>query len=163
MRLKGSAEVLLARRRRAIDLIAKELTLNEVARRIACSPSSVMRWRDRWNALGENGLKVGTSPGRPTKMSKQQKGELLQLLLQGPMAFGWGTDVWTTKRIAVLIHRKFSIDYHFTHVARILHALNWSPQKPERRALERNEARVQKWKATDWRRIKRTSRGWAPT
>jgi transposase len=163
MRLKGSAEVLLARRRRALDLLAKELSLNEIARRIACSPSSVMRWRDRWTALGEDGLKVGTSPGRPTKMSKQQKVELLRLLLQGPMAFGWRTDVWTTKRIATLIHRKFSIDYHFTHVARILHALNWSPQKPERRALERNEARIQKWKATDWKRIKKTSRGWAPT
>ncbi len=163
MRLKGSAEVLLARRRQAIDLLAKELTLNEIARRIACSPSSVMRWRDQWNALGENGLKVGTSPGRPAKMSKQQKVELLQLLLQGPMAFGWRTDVWTTKRIVTLIHRKFSIDYHFTHVARILHALNWSPQKPERRALERDEARIRKWKATDWKRIKKTSRGWAPT
>ena len=163
MRLKGSAEVLLARRRRALDLLAKEITLNEVARRISCSPSSVMRWRDRWNALGEDGLKVETSPGRPTKMSKQQKDELLQLLLQGPMSFGWRTDVWTTKRIATLIHRKFSIDYHFTHVARILHALNWSPQKPERRALERNEAGIQKWRATDWKRIKKTSRGWAPT
>ncbi len=155
MRLKGSAQVLMARRRKAIDLIAKEITLNEIARRIGCSPSSVMRWRDRWNSLGEDGLKVGTSPGRPTKMSRQQKVELLQLLLQGAMAFGWSTDIWTTHRVATLIHRKFSIDYHFTHVARILHALNWSPQKPERRAVERNEARIQQWKATDWKRIKK--------
>jgi len=79
------------------------------------------------------------------------------------MAFGWRTDVWTTRRVAELIRKKFSIDYHFTHVARILHTLNWSPQKPERRALERNEAAIQKWKATDWERVKKTPRGWAPT
>ena len=96
-------------------------------------------------------------------MSERQKRELVQLLVQGPMAFGWRTDVWTTHRVATLIHRKSSIDYHFTHVARNLHALDWSPQKSERRAVERNEAAIQKWKATDWKRIRKTSRGWAPT
>ena len=163
MRLKGSAEVLLARRKRAIKMPADEISLNEIARRIGCNASSVMRWRDRWDALGEEGLKVGASPGRPTRMSAQQKRQLVQLLLKGPMAFGWRTDVWTTQRIATLIKRKFSIEYHFTHVARILHALDWSPQKPERRALERNDAAIQKWKDTDWERIKKTLRGWAPT
>ena len=163
MRLKGSAEVLEARRQRAIQMLADELSLNEIARRIGCNASSVMRWRDRRDALGEEGLKVRSSSGRPPKMNAQQKGELLQLLLQGPMAFGWRTEVWTTRRIVTLIHRKFSIDYHFTQVARILHALDWSPQKPERRALERNEAAIQKWKATDWKRRKKNSQGWAPT
>ena len=163
MRPKGPAEVLEARRQRAIQMLADELSLNEIARRIGCNASSVMRWRDRWDALGDEGLKVRSPSGRPAKMNEQQKGELLQLLLQGPMAFGWRTDVWTTRRIATLIHRKFSIEYHFTHVARILHALDWSPQKPERRALERNEAAIQKWKTTDWKRIKKTARGWAPT
>ena len=127
MRPKGPAEVLEARRQRAIQMLADELSLNEIARRIGCNASSVMRWRDRWDALGDEGLKVRSSSGRPPKMNEQQKGELLQLLLQGPMAFGWRTDVWTTRRISTLIHKKFSIDYHFTHVARILHALDWSP------------------------------------
>jgi transposase len=163
MRPKGSADVLLARRQRAIKLLSEELSLNEIARRMECSPSSVLRWRDLWDALGEEGLKVRTATGRPPKMSDQQKTKLLKLLLQGPMAFGWRTDVWTTRRVAELIRKKFSIDYHFTHVARILHALDWSPQKPERRALERNEAAIQKWKATDWERVKKTLYGWAPT
>jgi len=66
-------------------------------------------------------------------------------------------------RVVALIRKKFSIDYHITHVARILHALDWSPQKPERRALERNEAAIQKWKNTDWARVKKTPHGWAPT
>jgi len=114
MRLKGSAEVLEARRQRAVQMLADELSLNEIARRIGCNASSVMRWRDRWEVLGKEGLKVRFSSGRPPKMNVQQKNELLLLLLQGPMAFGWRTEVWTTQRIATLIHRKFSIDYHFT-------------------------------------------------
>jgi len=163
MRPKGSADVLLTRRQRAIKMLSEELSLNEVARRMDCSPSSVMRWRDLWDALGEEGLKVRTASGRPPRMKQRQKDKLVKLLLQGPMAFGWRTDVWTTRRVAELIRRKFSVDYHFTHVARILHALHWSPQKPERRALERNEAAIERWKATTWERVKKTPRGWAPT
>ena len=163
MRLKGSAEVLLSRRRKAINLLEEELSLNEIARQIGCNASSVMRWRDRWNALGEEGLKVLASPGRPSKMSKRQKAQLLHYLLQGPTAFGWHTDVWTTHRIAALIKKEFAIDYHYAHVGRLMHALGWSPQKPERRALERNKAAIQEWKAKNWKRIKKKPLGWAPT
>ncbi len=164
MRIKGSAEVLLSRRHKAISLFEQqEFSLNEIARLMGCSPSSVMRWRDRWIANGEAGLAVLTSPGRPQKMSKRQKAQLLRCLLKGPIEFGWQTDVWTTKRIASLIKDKFSVSYHYTHVARLMHALGWSPQKPERRALERNEAAIQEWKVTSWKRIKKTPRGWAPT
>jgi transposase len=164
MRLKGSADVLLSRRHKAISLFEQqEFSLNEIARQIGCSPSSVMRWRDRWITEGEEGLAVLASPGRPQKLKKRQKAQLLRYLLKGPMEFGWPTDVWTTKRIGSLIQNKFSVSYHYTHVARLMHALGWSPQKPERRALERNEAAIKEWKATNWRRIKKTPRGWAPT
>lgn len=163
MRPKGSAEVLLARRKKAIKLLDEDLSLNEIARRIGCNASSVMRWRDRWQVGGEEGLRVRSSPGRPARMSRAEKRRLLRYLVRGPLEFGWTTDVWTTRRIATLIESKFGIRYHFTHVARLLHALGWSPQKPERRALERNEASIQKWKETTWKRVKKTARGWAPT
>ena len=73
MRPKGSAEVLEARRQRAIQMLADELSLNEIARRIGCNASSVMRWRDRWDALGDEGLKVGSSSGRPPKMNGNRR------------------------------------------------------------------------------------------
>jgi len=160
MRPKGSSEVLLARRKQAIKLLlTKKFSLNEVARRIGCSVSSVMRWRDMWNKGGEEGLKVRIASGRPPKLNKKQKAELLRMLMQGPMAFGWNTDVWTTKRVVELIRRKFSVTYHFSQVSRILHAQGWSAQKPERRALERNEAAIREWKTTTWKRVKKTPRG----
>ena len=59
MRLKGSAKVLEARRRRALQLLKSDVSLREVARQIGCHASSVMRWRDRLRMLGEEGLKVG--------------------------------------------------------------------------------------------------------
>ena len=163
MRLKGSAAFLFARRMKAIELLEEDLSLNEIARRIGCNASSVMRWRDRWLSGGEEGLQVRVSPGRPSRMSRAEKRRLLRCLVRGPLEFGWTTDLWTTRRIVTLIKNEFGINYHFTHVARLLHALGWSPQKPERRALERNEAAIQKWKDTTWKRVKKTPRGWAPT
>jgi transposase len=163
MRPKGPAEVILARRKKAIELLKQHLSLNEIARRIECNASSVMRWRDRWNEHGEEGLRVLASPGRPPRLTRRQKDQLLRYLLKGPLEFGWKTDVWTTRRISTLIERKFRVRYHFTHAGRLMHALGWSPQKPERRALERNEAAIQKWKETTWKQVKKTPRGWAPT
>jgi transposase len=163
MRPKGSAEVLESRRQKAIELLAKRISLREVARRIGCNASSVMRWRNRHVALGEAGLKVRKTPGRPPRLSPPQKQGLLRMLLRGPEAYGWNTQVWTTKRIAQLIRRQYGIRYHPDHIGRVLHQLGWTVQKPERRAVERNEAAIQRWTDTAWERVKKTSRGWAPT
>jgi transposase len=122
-----------------------------------------MRWRDRLKMLGEDGLKVGSSPGRPPRLSAQQRKRLLSDLLKGPGAFGWRTEVWTTSRIAQLIDREFAVGYHPDHVGRIMHALGWSHQKPERRALQRNEKAIADWKAKSWSRVKKTPGGWVPT
>jgi hypothetical protein len=41
--------------------------------------------------------------------------------------------------------------------------LGWSYQKPERRALERDEEKIDRWKRKHWPRVKKTLRGWVPT
>jgi transposase len=88
---------------------------------------------------------------------------LERLLLQGPLAQGYRTNLWTTARIAELIRREFGVHYHRDHVGRLMHRLQWSPQKPERRALERDEKAIPRWKRKDWPRIKKTLRGWVRT
>lgn len=163
MRLKGGAAVLEARRRRALKLLKKGLSLNEVARRLGCAPSSVMRWRDALEREGPEGLKVRTSPGRPPKLSTSERLKLQEVLLAGPLASGYRTDLWTTARVASVIRSRFGVRYHADHVGRVLHQMGWSAQKPERRALERDEAAIERWKKRDWPRVKKTPRGWAPT
>jgi transposase len=155
MRPKGSAEVLADRRRRALALVDKGLSLNGVARRIGCEASSVMRWRDARERLGDAVYEVGASPGRPPKLSAIQKKRLVKLLLKGPMAYGHRSDLWTCDRVARLIRREFRVRYHRNHVARLLRQLGWSYQKPERRALERDEEAIDRWKRKNWPRVKK--------
>jgi transposase len=163
MRPKGAAAVLEARRRRALALLEEGHSLNAVARRLGCAPSSVMRWRNAVRHRGERGFQVGRSPGRPPKLTARQRRQLVRLLLAGPLAQGYRTDLWTTARVAAVIAQHFGIQYHPDHVGRLLHALGWSPQKPERRALQRDEAAIARWKREAWPRIKKTPRGWEPT
>jgi transposase len=106
---------------------------------------------------------VRFSPGRPPKLSASERRRLAALLLRGAQAHGYATDLWTTTRVARVILREFRVRYHRAHVGRLLHALGWSVQKPERRALERNEERIEHWKRNTWPRIKKKPRGWAPT
>lgn len=122
-----------------------------------------MRWRNAVRAEGAQGLKVRLSPGRPPKLTSAQRRRLERLLLAGPPACGYRTDLWTTARIAAVIRREFRVRYHPDHVGRLLHRWGWSPQKPERRARERDEKGIARWIAREWPRVKQTPRGWAPT
>jgi transposase len=162
-RPKGSADLIADRRRRALALLKSGLSLNEVARRIQCVASSVMRWRDAWQRHGSDALKVGSSPGRPLKLKSAQRRRLVKSLSKGPLAHGYNTNVWTTARIAELIRREFGVSYHRDHVGRLMHTLHWSHQKPEKRAVERDEETIEHWKRKDWPRVKKTLLGWAPT
>ena len=58
------------------------------------------------------------------------------------MASGYRTELWTTARIAELISRNFGVTYHRDHVGRLLAALGFSYQKPEGRALERDDEAI---------------------
>jgi len=163
MRPHGSPQDLENRRCRVIALLRKNLSLHEIARRIGCHASSVLRWRNAWRRGGRRALKAKPAPGRPPRLSLKQKGQLVLLLSKGAMAHGYRTDLWTTQRIALLIERKFGVKYHRNHVGKLLHQLGWSHQKPERRALERNETAIARWKRTVWPAVKKTPRGWQPT
>jgi len=162
MRPKGSSQVLADRRRRALKLLDKGLSLNEVARRVECLASSVMRWRDRRAREGDRVYEVRTSSGRPPRLTGRQKKRLVKLLLTGAMAQGYRTDLWTTARVAEVIARQFGVTYHRDHVGRLLHGIDFSCQKPDRKALERDDEEIERWKREEWPRIKRGPRTWAP-
>lgn len=135
------------------------LSVTEVARRVGSSHSSVILWRNLVRRRGIEGLAAKPIPGRPPKLTARQKRRLPRLLLRGALAWGYGTDLWTTSRVAEVIQREFGVKYHRGQVGRILTDLGWSCQKPERRALERDEAAIARWKQRRWVQVKKTPDG----
>lgn len=163
MRPSGSPVQLERRRRRAIRLLAQGMTFAAVAKRIGSSISSLVRWRQAFRQKGESGLNRKQAPGRPPKLSLSQKRQLVDLLLEGPLALGYSTNLWTTRRVAEVIQRFFGIHYHPNHIWRVLRQLGWSCQKPERRARERDEEAIERWKRRRWPAIKKNARTWRPS
>jgi len=162
-RPEGSAKELERRRHRAMRLLDEGRSLGEVADVVGCHASSVMRWRDARAAGGEEGLKVRKAPGRPRKLTEVLSKRLQEVLLEGAVAHGYRTELWTTQRIAEVIEAEFGVRYHRDHVGRLMHAFGWSCQKPERRALERDQDAIEQWRRETWPEVKETPRGWVPT
>ena len=75
-------------------------------------------------------------------------------LLAGPQANGFDTELWTLPRVAEVIWRLTGVSYHPGHVWWLLRRHRWSPQRPARRATERDDAEVARWVAEEWPRIK---------
>ncbi len=112
------------------------------------------RWKAAVRQRGPDALRARPAPGRPPRLSPAQK-EQLEGWLQGARAHGFASDLWTCPRVAQLIVHRLGVFYHVDHIGRLLHALGWSPQKPQRRAAERDEERIQTWLKQDWPRIKK--------
>lgn len=155
MRPSGSAAQLEKRRRQAIQLLKAGNALSAVAAAVGASVSSVHRWYQTYLEEGLKGLRPRPTPGRPPKLSERQKKKLEKRLLQGPLAAGYRTDLWTLQRVAEVIEREFGVGYHPSHVWKILAGLGWSCQKPERRARQRNEEAIRRWKRYRWPHIKK--------
>ncbi|MEW6363249.1 MAG: winged helix-turn-helix domain-containing protein [Acidobacteriota bacterium] len=162
MRPRGSPSYLEERRRRVVGLLRQKFSLHEIARRIGCHASSVLRWRNAYRLGGVGALKAKPAAGRPPRLGVRQRERLIRLLSKGAMANGYRTDLWTTQRISELIELKLGVRFHRNHVGKLLHQLGWSHQKPERRAVERNEATIREWKRSVWPAVKKTPQGWRP-
>ncbi len=95
-------------------------------------------------------------PGPASKLTPEQKAQLPALLEQGAEAYGFLGDVWTTKRVALLIKEVFGVRYHPAHMSRLLREIGWSVQKPIRRATQRDEQAIAAWFAERWPALQAT-------
>ena len=155
MRPVGSATQLETRRTKAVSLLKQGHSYQAVAGMVQSSISSLVRWMQSFRRKGKAGLKPRPTPGRPPQMTAQQRQELIARLKRGALAAGYPTGMWTLPRVAEQIRQHWGIAYHPGHVWKILIGLGWSCQKPERRARERDETAIQRWRQRDWPRIKK--------
>ena len=145
-----------ARRERAAELFAQGRTQAEVARQLDVSRQSAGRWHAGWQAVGATGLQSRGPTGRRPKVPDAQLEAIERALLEGALADGFPTDVWTLDRIAVVIQGLTGVQLSNPSVWRLLrHRLGWTVQRPQRQAKERDEEAIARWVAHEWPRIKK--------
>ena len=146
----------------AADLIEAGAGDKEIAGRFRVSRMSVNRWRRALAAGGREALASRGAGGAKCKLTEAQVAELEAVLDAGPAAAGYADQCWTLARVAEQAWRRFGVEYTLAGTAVLLHRLGWSVQVPARRAAERDEGKIARWREDTWPVIKGRRRTWAP-
>ena len=145
------------RRLRAFELKQEGWSQQRIADALGVSKGAVSQWmkRARQGGGGVQALKRQPAPGASPRLSEGQRRKLPELLERGAEAHGFRGEAWTCERVAIVIRREFGVSYHPAHVSRLLKALKQSPQKPQRRANQRDEEAIERWKEQRWPSLKK--------
>src|SRR5262249_49248845 len=112
MRTKGSAAELERRRRLGVQRVLDGYTQAQVAQFLGVHVSTVSHWMALYRRHGDAGLTGVPHPGRAPKLSRSKHNLVLGWLRKNPKSFGFATELWTGRRIATLIQRKFKVQYN---------------------------------------------------
>lgn len=127
----------------------------EAAREVGVARQTAYTWKARLDEGGIDALRA-MAVGRPGRLDEGQLDALRIALLQGAIAHGFGTQLWTLKRVRLLVEQLYGVRFSGVHVWRLLGAMGLSSQKPERSAIERNELDVFEWKRRTLPALKRS-------
>lgn len=158
MRTPGKPEELQRQRFQAIHLLRAGHRPSVVAEMLGVSRAAVSQWKTIYERDGPDGLKAKPHPGPKPKLTARQRQTLARLLKQGPRKQGYATELWTLPRVAEMIRQHFGVQYDPSGVWHVLRGMGWSCQKPERRARERDENAIARWRSKDWPRLKKRAK-----
>lgn len=127
----------------------------EVALAVGAARQTVYTWKKLLDEGGIDALRSVPERGRPAQLDEQQLAALRAAVLQSPTEHGFGTELWTLKRVGAVIERMHGVRFGQTQVWRILGSLGFSPQKPNKQAIERDEDAVRHWKRRTWPGLKK--------
>lgn len=122
----------------------------DIGKALAVSEETISRWLARAREGGIEALRSHASPGHPPRLTPAQEQLIPEFLWHGPEAYGFRGEVWTCARIARVIEEEFGVRYHKGHVSRLLRKLGWTPQVPVRRAIQREEGAIERWRIEVW-------------
>ena len=141
---------------RAAEMFEQGRSQAEVVAELGVSRQAASQWYRQWREGGRAALAGAGRAGRLPRLSDEQVAEVEQVLLAGPQANGFETELWTLGRVAEVIERLTGVRYSQTRTWELLrHRLGWTRQRPARRAIERDDEAIAHWVKTDWPRIKK--------
>lgn len=146
------------RRLRALQLKRQGWFQRAIASALGVSEVSVSHWLARVSDGGPDALRTRLAPGPPPRLSGEQKRLIPEFLWHGPEAYGFAGQVWTCARVAKVIEGELGVLYHKGHVGKLLKELGWTPQLPIRRAIQRDEQAIARWRASVWPTLRAKAR-----
>src|SRR5437016_9193003 len=132
---------------------------SEVMRSLGLCRTSIYPWLRAHRKKGQAALLMRKASGPRPKLSGKQRQQVRRWILgKDPRQHGFDFGLWTRRIVAQLIEEKFGIRLKLTAVGRLLASLEITPQKPLRRAYDRDPKAVEQWLAQDYPRLRRRAR-----
>lgn len=143
----------------AVRAVLDGETQRSVANRLQIYPQTVCRWMTAYRRRGDAGIASTKAPGRTPKLTERQIKVIRRIIVgKNPRQLNFGPALWTLDLVGQVIEAKFRIVLHKTTIARYLYRLGVTPQKPVRRAFQRDDAECRKWMAVDFPKIVREAK-----
>lgn len=156
MGTKRDLEAIEARRIAGARMLKRKVAQADVARELGVSRQAVSVWaRQLAEVNGAVGKLKAKTLGRPRRLDVEQRASLSRMLVAGALQAGFPTELWTVRRVRAVVAREFGVEYSQTGCWELLRNLGFSPQKPEKRATQRNEDAILQWKRKTWPGLKK--------
>ena len=143
---------------RAWDLAARGWKQRDIAMALDASEGAVSHWLALARRGGIEALRSHPAPGRVAKLTPEQFRLLPDFLWHGAESYGFRGDVWTCERVVGVLYQEFGVSYSKSQVSRLLKNLGWTPQVPITRAIQRDEAAIERWRRESWPVLKERAR-----
>jgi len=156
--IKRDRKELEKRRLVAGKMFQKGISQIIISEKFVVSRAAVCQWYKMWKKNKKKGLLSLGAPGFNSKLTKEKRNNLKAIILKGPIKAGYQTDFWTVDRIRDVMRKKLRINLKYTRVWNTIIDLGFSPQKPERVAIEQDTKAVMTWKLKTFPRLKKMGR-----
>ena len=132
---------------------------SEVMRSLGLCRTSIYPWLRRYEEKGLEDLVEKIAQGPEPKLDEKQRQQVKRWIVgNDPRQYGFDYGLWTRRIIQRLIDRKFGLSLGLTAVGRLLARLEITPQKPLRRAYERDPERIRLWREEAYPKLRRRAR-----
>lgn len=136
---------------RAVAAVKRGELVSSVAATFGVNERSVYRWLAAYSSGGQQALQAKPIPGRPTKLKDKHLRWLASMVRNTtPQQHRFEFALWTLTLIGEVIERQFALKLSRSALGRAMAVLGFTPQRPLRRARERDPVLVERWEREDY-------------
>lgn len=138
-------------RRMAVQRVKEGEKPSAVIKSFGLSRPCIYPWLRAERKYGMQALAARKHPGRMSALTPSEKLRVRRWICgKDPRQYGFDFGLWTRKIVSALIKEKLGTTLGLTAVGRLLHQLDITPQKPLRRAYERDPIAIKKWQSEEY-------------
>ena len=132
---------------------------SDVMRSLGLSRTAIYPWLQKYEDGGMEALVEKIARGPESLFSEKQRQQVKKWILgKDPRQYGFDFGLWSRRIVQALIQEKMGIECGLTAVGRLLASLNITPQKPLRRAYERDPVAVALWERETYPQLKKRAK-----